>query len=114
MSTENLTPAQRVIGRDVKRLDVEAKVRGRAGYVVNPATVTDRDGAGRMPGPTGNGIGQDGTPVEQRPYDVTNQQWFRDTDRLMTTPFVPLATRVGWNDGPNAFQPAMSVSKPWE
>ena len=35
MSTENLTPEQRVIGRDVKRLDVEDKVRGRAGYVVD-------------------------------------------------------------------------------
>ena len=65
---------------------------GRPGYVVNPDTVTDTDanGSGRKPGPTGNGIGQDGLPVTQAPYNVTNQQWFRDEDRYLASPFVPL------------------------
>jgi hypothetical protein len=67
--------------------------KGRAGYVVNPDTVSDRDanGAGTLPGPAKNGVGADGKPVEQRSYEVTNQQWFRDTDRLMPKPFVKLA-----------------------
>jgi len=65
---------------------------GRAGYVVNPDTVTDTDenGPGRLPGPQANGIGADGQPVEQKPYDVTNQQWFIDTNPMMSQPFLPL------------------------
>jgi hypothetical protein len=65
---------------------------GTAAFVVNPDTVTDTDenGPGRGPGPSGNGIGQNGQPVPQRPYEVTNQQWFRDTNRLMPRPFVEL------------------------
>ena len=66
---------------------------GRAGFVVNPDTVTDTDenGPGRMPGPDADGIGADGEPVEQRPYEVTNQAWFRDENRLMPAPFRGLA-----------------------
>ena len=66
--------------------------QGRAGYVVNADTVTDTDenGPGRLAGPGGSGVGQDGVPVEQRPYEVSNQQWFRDTNRLMTRPFAPV------------------------
>lgn len=67
---------------------------GRAGYVVNPDRVTDRDGAGTKPGPKGDGIGADGRPVEQAPYDVSNQQWFEDTSRLMgSQPFARLTAR---------------------
>ena len=66
---------------------------GVAGYVVNPDTVTDSDenGPGRLPGPDADGIGANGDPVEQAPYEVTNQAWFTDTSRLMPTPFVALA-----------------------
>jgi hypothetical protein len=66
---------------------------GRAGFVVNPDTVTDsdEDGPGTLPGPDEDGIGDDGEPVEQRPYEVTNQAWFRDTNRLMPAPFRELA-----------------------
>ena len=73
--------------------NVRVDPRGRAGYVVNPDTVTDTDGdgPGTRPGPEGNGVGADGKPVEQRSYDVTNMQWFHDTSRLMPRPFVPLA-----------------------
>jgi hypothetical protein len=65
---------------------------GRVGYVLDPDPVTDTDanGPGRKPGPTGNGIGQDGLPVTQAHYSVSNQQWFRDEDRYLTSPFVPL------------------------
>jgi hypothetical protein len=69
--------------------NVRIDPRGRAGYVVNPDTVTDRDedGPGTLPGPEKDGKGADGQPVKQRSYDVTNQRWFRDTNRLMPQPF---------------------------
>jgi hypothetical protein len=73
--------------------NVRVDPRGRAGYVVNPDTVTDKDenGAGTLPGQNKDGKGQDGKPVTQRSYDVTNQQWFADTNRLMPAPFVRFA-----------------------
>jgi hypothetical protein len=66
---------------------------GRAGYVVNPDTVTDNDenGPGTLAGPKKDGVGQDGKPVTQRSYEVTNQQWFKDTAKLMRTPFARFA-----------------------
>ena len=62
---------------------------GWPGYVVNPDTVTDADadGPGRLPGPNADGVGANGEPVAQASYDVTNQQWFLDTNRLMPQPF---------------------------
>jgi hypothetical protein len=64
---------------------------GRVGYLYNPDTITDsdQDGSGRLPGPdtedpvsgepvASTGIGADGKPVEQRPYDATNMQFFED------------------------------------
>lgn len=56
---------------------------GRAGYVFNPDTVTDtdEDGPGTLPGPEADGIGDDGEPVEQRPYEATNMRWFDDSQR---------------------------------
>jgi len=63
---------------------------GRAGFVVNPDRVTDTDanGPGTLPGPNKDGKGQDGRPVQQASYSVSNQQWFADTSRLMgTKPF---------------------------
>ena len=80
---------------DFSRRNVRVDPVGRAGYVANPDTVTDKDenGPGTLPGPEKNGIGADGQPVEQRSYEVTNQKWFTDTNRLMTKRkrFVPLA-----------------------
>lgn len=71
--------------------NVRVDPEGRAGYVVNPDRVTDRDGAGTKPGPKADGIGADGKPVSQAPYDVSNQQWFEDTSRLMgSRPFARL------------------------
>ena len=75
--------------------NVRLDTGGRAGYVVNPDTVTDtvENGPGRLPGrPTTPGVGADGQPVEQRPYEASSQQWFRDTNRLMDKPFVPVAS----------------------
>ena len=73
--------------------------KGRAGYVFNPDLVTDADanGPGRLPGPLRNGVatgvGQNGKPVEQRPYSATSMRWFTDTSRLMgDKPFVPLTS----------------------
>ena len=79
--------------QEFKEENVRVHPLGRAGFVVNPDTVTDTDenGPGRLPGPRADGIGQNGLPVEQRPYEVTNQQWFRDTNRLMPEPFRGLA-----------------------
>jgi len=69
--------------------NVEVDPVGRAGYVANPDRVTDADenGPGTLPGPEEDGIGEDGQPVEQRPYKVTNQKWFRDTNGLMDRGF---------------------------
>jgi hypothetical protein len=69
--------------------NVRVDTIGRAGYVVNPdrVTDTDEDGPGRLPGPEGDGIGENGLPVEQRPYRVTNQKWFADTNALMNRRF---------------------------
>jgi hypothetical protein len=69
--------------------NVRVETGGRAGYVVNPDRVTDSDenGPGTLPGPEEDGIGEDGQPVEQASYSVTNQRWFRDTNRLMDRPF---------------------------
>ena len=73
--------------------NVKVDPRGRAGYVVNPDTVTDKDenGAGAKPGPKKDGVGADGQPVAQRSYNVTNQKWFSDTNRLMPEPFARFA-----------------------
>ncbi len=72
--------------------NVKVDPKGRAGYVVNPQTVTDKDGIGTAPGPDKDGVGRDGKPVSQRPYDVTNQQWFADTNKLMPQPFARFAS----------------------
>jgi hypothetical protein len=67
--------------------------QGRAGFVVNADTVRhdDENGPGTLPGPDGKGVGEDGKPVEQRPYEVSNMKWFTDTSRLMPRPFFGLA-----------------------
>jgi hypothetical protein len=69
--------------------------KGTAGYVFDPKPVTDRDrnGAGTLPGPKKNGVGDDGRKVRQRHYNATNMRWFKDTSRMMTQPFVPMSTR---------------------
>ena len=60
--------------------DFEIDPGGRVGYVFNPDTVTDTDenGSGRLPGPDADGIGNDGQPVQQQPYEATNMQFFED------------------------------------
>jgi hypothetical protein len=55
--------------------------RGQAGYVVNPDRVKSSDGIGQKPA----------GGAKQRPYDVSNQQWFTDTSRLMPKPFEGVA-----------------------
>jgi hypothetical protein len=73
--------------------NVSVDPRGRAGFVVNADSVTDRDenGAGTKPGPERDGKGADGKPVAQRPYEVSNMRWFTDTSRLMPRPFFGIA-----------------------
>ena len=60
--------------------DLKIDPQGRVGYVFNPDTVSSQDenGAGRLPGPTGNGKGQNGLDVAQADYDATNMQFFED------------------------------------
>ncbi|HVF20666.1 MAG TPA: hypothetical protein VNA14_10530 [Mycobacteriales bacterium] len=73
--------------QDFNDKNVVLDTGGQAGYVVNPVRVTDKDG----PGPGFSPEGADGLPVKQAPYDVSNQDWFKDTSRLMPKPFVGLA-----------------------
>jgi hypothetical protein len=63
---------------------------------VNPDTVTDTDEDGKGATPD---TGQNGEPIVQRPYDVSNQRWFRDTNALMPRPFVELASADVAADG---------------
>ena len=67
---------------------------GRAGFVANPDRVTDSDanGPGGLPGPNGDGIGENGQPITQASYSASNTQWFKDTSRLMPKPFAELAS----------------------
>ena len=78
--------------KDFSAKNVRVRTVGRAGFVVNPKKVTDKDknGPGTLPGPEEDGIGADGKPVTQRSYSVSNQRWFRDTNKLMPRPFVKL------------------------
>ena len=73
--------------------NVKVDTKGRPGYVVNPVTVNDRDGngAGTLAGPDGKGIGENGKPVTQASYEVTNQRFFAAEGKYTTQPFVPLA-----------------------
>lgn len=65
---------------------------GQAGYVHDPAVVTDQDanGPGERPGPDADGLGEDGLPVKQASYSATRMRYFTDSSDLMTTPFVKL------------------------
>ena len=78
--------------KDFNASNVTVDPVGRAGYVANPKRVTDTDknGPGTLPGPEEDGVGEDGQPVEQRSYRVTNQKWFRDENKLMKRRFVKL------------------------
>jgi hypothetical protein len=68
--------------------------RGRAGYLDSDRRVTDRDknGPGTRPGPGRDGVGADGKRIKQRSYNVTNLNWFRDTNRFMKIPFSPVGS----------------------
>jgi hypothetical protein len=63
---------------------------GRVGYVLDPRVVTDADGAGRLPGPQGDGVGQDGQEVAQRPYSATQMNWFRDSAKYVKGGLTPV------------------------
>ena len=57
---------------------------GEVGYLFDPRRVTDTDenGSGTLPGPLHNGvhdgIGQNGKPVEQKPYSASQLDFFED------------------------------------
>lgn len=61
--------------------DFQIDPGGKVGYVFNPDRIEhdDEDGPGRLPGPGGTGVGQNGKPVEQRPYSASNMDWFEQT-----------------------------------
>ncbi len=79
-------------GKEFNARNVKVDPAGRAGFVVNPDTVTEDDanGPGTLPGPDHDGIGEDGEPVTQAPYEVSNMKWFTDTNRYMPRPFFGL------------------------
>jgi hypothetical protein len=60
--------------------DFEIDPGGRVGYVSTPGRVTDSDanGPGRLPGPGGLGVGQNGVPVDQVPYSASQLDFFVD------------------------------------
>ncbi|MDQ3985391.1 MAG: hypothetical protein M3280_02700, partial [Actinomycetota bacterium] len=73
--------------REFNNDNVRVRTEGRAGYVFNPDTVTDRDG-NRMGTPPGAGArDKNGKRIKQRHYSATNMQWFKDTNKLMPRPF---------------------------
>ena len=76
--------------QDREFADFRVETGGQAGYLHDPAVVTDKDadGPGELPGPDGDGIGQDGLPVKQASYSATRMRYFDDASRLMTRPFV--------------------------
>ncbi len=91
--------------KEFNKRNLDVVTKGRAGYVFNPDTVTDRDenGPGTRPGPNKDGIGADGKRVKQKHYSVTNMKWFKDTNRLMPKPFVKVhpadvAAKAGYLD----------------
>ncbi|HVM12478.1 MAG TPA: hypothetical protein VM638_08390 [Actinomycetota bacterium] len=65
--------------------DFQIDPKGKVGYVFDPVRVRhdDENGAGRLPGPSGNGVGQNGRPVAQRPYSASNMDWFEDTAKYV-------------------------------
>jgi hypothetical protein len=67
--------------------NVKVETGGQAGYVLDPSYVTDADGPGELPGPTGEGIGKDGKAVPQAHYKATRMSFFTDTARLMPRPY---------------------------
>jgi hypothetical protein len=69
--------------------NVKVETGGQAGYVLDPAYVTDTDanGPGELPGPQGDGTGKDGKPVAQRPYKASRMSFFKDEARLMPRPY---------------------------
>ena len=75
--------------QEFSRSNVKVETGGQAGYVYDPAVVTNTDanGPGELPGPKGDGIGQDGKPVMQAPYKATRMTFFSDTARLMPRPY---------------------------
>ncbi|HEX8105997.1 MAG TPA: M14 family zinc carboxypeptidase [Solirubrobacteraceae bacterium] len=69
--------------------------KGRAGYVLNPDTVTDTDenGPGTLPGPDKDGKGANGQPVTQRSYEASNTRFFDQESKLMgDKPFIGLSS----------------------
>lgn len=84
------------IFQDKEFKNFELNTDGRAGYLHSIRNITDRDhnGAGTLPGPGQDGVGQDGRKVKQAHYNVTNLKWFVDTNRFMTEPF----EKVGSSD----------------
>ncbi len=74
--------------------NVVIETGGQAGYVNDPlfVTNTDANGPGELPGPDGDGVGANGLPVKQAPYQATRMKWFTDTSRLMPKPFKPIAS----------------------
>jgi hypothetical protein len=76
--------------QDEEFADLQVETGGQAGYVFDPSVVTDTDanGPGELPGPAGDGIGQDGLPVKQASYSATRMRYFDDASELMSRPFV--------------------------
>src|SRR5689334_1638923 len=71
--------------REFNASNVKVETGGRAGYVFDPAYVTDTDanGPGELPGPQGDGTGKNGKEVPQRHYKATRMKYFKDEGRLM-------------------------------
>ncbi|HUQ38876.1 MAG TPA: M14 family zinc carboxypeptidase [Acidimicrobiales bacterium] len=79
-------------GQEFNDDNVKIETLGRPGYVLNPDPVTDTDanGPGHLPGPDGDGKGENGKPVVQAHYSATNMRWFQRASRFLQQPFVPV------------------------
>jgi hypothetical protein len=63
--------------------DFQIDPKGRVGYLFTPEVVTDADGVGTLPGPEADGIGENGLPVVQQPYEASQMTFFEEEGRLI-------------------------------
>ncbi len=71
--------------KEFNERNVRINPKGRVGYVFDPKVITDTDanGPGMLPGPGGNGTGENGKPVKQRHYRATQMNFFKEESRLI-------------------------------
>ena len=80
---------------EFNKKNLSVNTQGEAGYMFRAKRVRNDDGngAGVLPGPQKDGIGNNGEKVKQRPYSASNMDWFKDTNKIMPKPFTKVLPR---------------------